>query len=233
MRPVKRSSFASESSRSETSTLTRSGAASSAGKRLGERSRPAVVGVVEEVLLGLVEDEVDVAVGLRAARAPSSGATPFGAAARGLGDRLGERDGRIVAPAREDDDERLLGKLAQRACDGRAQERRLPDAARAVEHRQPRGDEVRDDDLALALAPEEEQRVELGVLEGVEPLVGRLGLSPSRRLEPPLEQLDVRAADRRRARRRRTAARTPARAGSASAAPPTSGTRPAARPRSG
>ena len=62
MRPVKRSSFASESSRSETRTLIRRAAASSAGKRLGERSQAAVVGVVEEVLLGLVEDEVDVAI---------------------------------------------------------------------------------------------------------------------------------------------------------------------------
>ena len=43
----------------------RAGAASTRGQRLGERPGPAVVGVVEEVLLGLVEDEVDVAARLR------------------------------------------------------------------------------------------------------------------------------------------------------------------------
>ena len=47
-----------------------------------------------------------------------------------------------------------------------AEHRALPDPARAVEHRQPGREHIRRDDLALALAPEEQERVELGVLEG-------------------------------------------------------------------
>ena len=47
----------------------------------------------------------------------------------------------------------------------------LPHAARAVEHGQPCREDIRRDDLALAFAPEEEQRVELGVLERDEALV--------------------------------------------------------------
>ncbi len=209
-----------------------SGAASSAGKRLGERPRPTVVGVVEEVLLRLVENEVDVAFGLRAlerrerrsrsARRPPLPRPPRRAPTIGSSLQLEKTT-----------TSGLLGQLAERARDRGAEQRRLPDAARPVEHGQPRGDEVRDDDLGLALAPEEQERVELGVLEGVEPLVRRLRL---RRVTPP--RAAARAArrttaDRRRARRRRIASRTPARAGSARAAPPTSGTRPAARPRSG
>ena len=90
MRPVKRSSFASESSRSDTRTFTRSGVASDRGQRLGERAGTAVVRVVEEVLLGLVEDEIDVPFGLRAARAPRA-ADPFGRPAASP-TRLGKRD---------------------------------------------------------------------------------------------------------------------------------------------
>ena len=167
-------------------------------ERLGERPRPAVVGVVEEVLLRLVEDEVDVAVRLRAPRGRPR-ADPLAAPGR-LRDRLGETAVRIVAPAREDDDERALGQLAQRARDCGAQERRLADAARPVEHREARRDEVGDDDLALALAPEEEEGVELRVLERVQALERRVGAPLMRR-----PRAAARAARRTRPGRRRAA----------------------------
>src|SRR5438552_736562 len=56
--------------------------------------------------------------------------------------------------------------------DGRAQERGLAHAARPVEHRQPRGEQVGYDDFALTLAAAEEQRIEVGVLESGQPLEG-------------------------------------------------------------
>ena len=51
------------------------------------------------------------------------------------------------------------------------QKRCLADAARAVEDGQTRSHQIRDDHLDLTLAAEEEQRVELGVVEGRQPLV--------------------------------------------------------------
>ena len=121
---------------------------------------------------------------------------------------LGERRRGVVAPAREDDDERLLGKLAQRARDGGAQQRRLADAARPVEDREPGRDEVGHDDLRLALAPEEEEGVELGVLERVETLVRR-GATLMRRPRAAARAARRTRRGRRRARRRRSGARTP------------------------
>ncbi len=56
-------------------------------------------------------------------------------------------------------------------CDPCLENRGLPHTARPVQDRQSRGQHVRSDDLAFALAPEEEQGVELGVLERNEPLV--------------------------------------------------------------
>ena len=144
------------------------------GQRLGEGAGPSVVGVVEEVLLGLVEDEVDVAPRLRLLER-GCGSRAVGAVAGGLSERFCQRRRRVLAPAREDDHQRLLRQFPQRARDRGSQERRLPDAARPVQHRQARRDQVRDHDLALALAAEEEQRVELGVLEGIQALVRRLG----------------------------------------------------------
>ena len=141
-------------------------------KRLGERAGPGVVGVVEEVLLRLVEDEVDVPPVLGALEPRQHGAVGVRTPRR-LPQGVGQRRRRILTPAREDDHERILGERPERARDGRAQERRLPDAARAVQHRQARSDEVGGHDLVLALPAEEEQRVELGVLEDVEPLVRR------------------------------------------------------------
>ena len=140
-------------------------------QRLCERARAPVVSVVQEVLLGLVEDEVDVSLCLRALERLQRPAVRAGSV--GLADRLRQGRGRILAPAREHDDERRFGELPERPRDGCAQQRRLPHAARPVEDGQPRGDEVGDDDLTLALAPEEEEGVELRVVEGVEPLVRR------------------------------------------------------------
>ena len=103
-------------------------------KRLGERPGACIVGVVQEVLLGLVEDEIDVPAGLRGlerldrrARRSISERSPNG---------LRERRGGVLAPPREDDDQRLLGELSQSTGDGCAEQRRLADAARAVENGQ-------------------------------------------------------------------------------------------------
>ena len=151
------------------------------------RTRAGVVRVIEEVLLGLVEDEVHVSA---AGTLSASRGAVRGRAARLAPPRRAQLG--IVAPAREHDDERLLRQLSQRARDRGAQQRRLADPARAVEHRQPRGDQVGDDDLPLALAAEEQERVELGVVERAQALVrARSARLRSRGLQPPLEQLDV------------------------------------------
>ena len=65
-------------------------------KRLRERSGPRVVGVVEKILLGLVQHEVDIAVRLRAIENVDRRA--IGDPASGLGDGLGQRCGRVIAP---------------------------------------------------------------------------------------------------------------------------------------
>src|SRR3989442_13393942 len=100
--------------------------------------------VVEEVLLELVEDQECLIVRPRQAR---------------LGRPLGEHR-----------DLRVWCELAQPRRNRRAEDRALADAARAVEHREPRREEIRDEYLGLALAPEEEERIELGVLERGQPL---------------------------------------------------------------
>jgi hypothetical protein len=96
---VKRSSFASESSRSETSTLIR--AVPQHGGSASANDAGLVVRVVQEVLLRLVENEVHVTSDC-ARRAPRRRAVRRAPPLR----RLGERDVRILAPAREHDDER-------------------------------------------------------------------------------------------------------------------------------
>ena len=112
-------------------------------KRLVERAGV----VVEEVLLELVEDQERLAVG------------------------IGQR--RLDRPFVEHDDLGLRRDLAQATCDGGAENRALADPARPVEDGQLRREHVRDDDLGLALAPEEEEGVELGVLERRKALVRR------------------------------------------------------------
>ena len=82
---------------------------------LGERALEAArVAVVREVLLGLVEDHVDVALGLGTLGDVEQLAAVD---AGGRGERRGEPVLGIVAPAREDDDDRLLRQVAQLARD--------------------------------------------------------------------------------------------------------------------
>ena len=224
---MKRSSFASESSRSETRTLTRSERREHGGQRLGEGARAAVVGVVEEVLLGLVEDEVDVAVGLRLLERGDGGAV----------DRRRRPPPRPPPRAPTFGSSLQLEKTTTSGSSGSARSERATAARRSDDFPTPLGpySTVSRDAMRfattisrLALAPEEEQRVELGVLEGVEALVRRLGLlahaassrrsssstydcgstSSARDVEPPPERLRERARralHRPRAVRRRAA----------------------------
>ena len=113
--------------------------------RIGKRrQRPPsrFVTVVEEVLLELVEDEVQ--VGAEAA-CPAREYVRGGAGRGALGvrdntadfalDRRQQPADRIAAPAGHDRHRRALP--AKPVCDARAEERRLPDAARAVQHGEP------------------------------------------------------------------------------------------------
>ena len=112
----------------------------------------AILLVVEEELLELIEHQVDVAPRTRCQ----------------IRERLtGIADPRGVNP---DVDTRLLAKLVR---DTGSQHGRLADAGRSEQHRQARGHQVRRDHLAVAVAPEEEQRVDSGVFERREALVGR------------------------------------------------------------
>jgi hypothetical protein len=103
---------------------------------------------------------------------------------------------RIVAPTREDHHQRLFRQRPERARDRGAATTTF-DAARPVEDGEPRGDEVGHDDLGLPLASEEQERIELGVLEGVQPLYGDVGamlscssrLSAARRSSPGRRRL--------------------------------------------
>ena len=121
-------------------------------------------------------------------------------------------------------------RRSRRATDAREQ-RALADAARAVEHGQPRREQVRDHDLAVALAPEEEQRVRASESpNGASPLYGARPGGPPGDVHVPASAPPVmrrrtrgggRAAPRTpraapRARRRRAGARTRARAASRS-----------------
>ena len=95
-------------------------------------------------------------------------------------DALGEAGDGVVAPAGEDDDDRLgeqaCGQGLLRAgpevpLDPRPDDRALPHAAGPVEQRQPGGQQVGGDDPPLLLAAEEERSVGLG--ERRQPDVGR------------------------------------------------------------
>src|SRR6266487_6994494 len=100
----------------------------------------------------------------------------------GAADAVGEAGKRIVPPRAEEGDDELRGaaldevlacEIAQVPHDAGAKERALADAARPVDERQPGGDQVLGDDVALLLAAEEEERVLLRVRD--EALVGRGG----------------------------------------------------------
>ena len=116
--------------------------------------------------------------------------------ARG-GDRVGAQlVGPVVRPRVEERDPASGLRIARAGAlrDAGAQERALADAARAVEHVS-RERQVRDH-VALALAAEEEQRVELGVLERREALVRARRAAfttarPPRRRAARAERLDV------------------------------------------
>ena len=71
-------------------------------------------------------------------------------------------------------DHRRAAQFAEPACDAGAQERALADAARSVKNGEPVREHVRRHGGDLALAAEEEQRVELGVLERFEAFVRAL-----------------------------------------------------------
>ena len=72
---------------------------------------------------------------------------------------------RVAGPRRHDHDDRASGSSPKSLGDTGPQQRGLADAARAVEHGQAVGHQVRDDHLDLALSAEEEERVERGVVE--------------------------------------------------------------------
>ena len=138
--------------------------------------------MVDEVLLELVEYQVEVAV--EHGRPVLDDVCERCARRRGDHGSLDERahlardrlcDGRdgIVGP-RSDDDDRAVGATADRTPAGEladapgdagVEQGALPDPARAVEDREPRGEEVRHRDLGLALAAKEEQSIELAVAE--------------------------------------------------------------------
>jgi hypothetical protein len=141
-----------------------------------------VVGVVEKVLLELVED--DQQVGAEAQRPPMKGFSELcGCALRLFGlpthrrrDRLvntaGQRGDRFVRPAVEVDDDELrrartgdfaLRRFPQFVGDTSTQQGGLPNPAGAVQQCEPRRHHVRDDDVALGLPTEEQWSVLLGV----------------------------------------------------------------------
>ena len=182
MRALNASSRASASSRMPIRTCTASSGRPTISASTSSKPRAALRGVVEEVLLELVEDEVELAFHRRDERDRVHDRTGR-LHARGGCDGCVERAQRVVGPRVEDDDAGMLGEGPQIARDAGAQHGALADAARPVEHGQPRRDEVRDDDLALALAAEEEQRVELRVLERREALVRADGPRHRRRRE--------------------------------------------------
>ena len=132
-----------------------------------------VVAVVDEVLLDLVEQQVDLRV-LGGCNLDRLGERA-GLDRRGSCHRLGECGCRGIRPDVADCDERFVRKCPQVARDAGAQHRALADPRRAVEDGQARRHDVRDDDIAVLLASEEELLVELRVFEGREPLVRARG----------------------------------------------------------
>ena len=129
--------------------------------------------MVEQVLLELVEQQVELAAPLRRGRDgvhdPCRRPQIAALGVHGI-DQAG---GWILGPRVVKDDGRAA-LLPQPAGDARAEQRALADAARPIEDGQPAREHVRRDRRDLTLATEEEQRVELGVLEGGEALVRTL-----------------------------------------------------------
>ena len=144
------------------------------GELVDEPTRQCRFIVIDEVLLELVEHEIDVAVEhvrpvVDDIREPGIWRRCGDRATHERHDllrqRVGERGDRIVRPRSEHDhrtvrsaaERAATGELTDPARDARAEERALADPAGAIEDRQPRSKEVRDCDLGLVLAPEEEQ----------------------------------------------------------------------------
>ena len=143
--------------------------------------------VVDEVLLRLVEDQVEVKSELLrpggevVCERSVTRRAPRTAEELGL-DRCSELGDHVSAPGAEDHDRELTRptrldilpvELQQLVRDPGAQQRALPYATRPVQDRQPGREQVGRDDLPLALAPEEQHRVERRVFEGREALERR------------------------------------------------------------
>ena len=148
------------------------------GELPGERARAALALVVEEVLLGLVEDEQEVVSELVRPLAQPGGERAAGildvAPERrldGVACRGGDRRDGIAGPRRHENGG--LAVVPELPDHARAQQRALADPARAEEHGQPAGPEVRARDGDLAVAPEEQAGVRARVVVGGEALPRR------------------------------------------------------------
>ena len=129
---------------------------------LGE---PATARLIEEAFLELVQNDVEVASGI---------GRRF---AEGICERvprptngLDERPDRISGPGREDCDLRSIF-APETMSNARAENGTLADAARPVEHGDASRHQICRDDLALALATEKEEGVEIRIFERRETLV--------------------------------------------------------------
>ncbi len=134
-------------------------------QQLGERlTEPAVGAVMEEVLLELVEQEIRLTALLRCRR---DGVDEAGRRAelRGGGMRCCNHAGLGLDRPLSVHDHCRAAQLAQTLCDTCPQQGALADAARSEENGQPIRDHIGDDRLTLALAAEEEERVERRVGE--------------------------------------------------------------------
>jgi hypothetical protein len=78
--------------------------------------------------------------------------------AAGFPQRRRERRSGIASPVGEQDEQEIVC-ATQTWCDAGVQERALADAALAEEEREPRGEQVRDDELRVGIAPEEVRRI--------------------------------------------------------------------------
>src|SRR5206468_10261193 len=129
--------------------------------------------VVEDVFLEVVEQQVELPALLRGGgdRVDKSGRRAE-VTAPGM-DRVDQASRGILSP-RVVHDDRRAALLTQPARNPGAEERALADTARPVEDGQPVREHVRRHRSDLALAAEEEQRVELRILERREALVRAL-----------------------------------------------------------
>ena len=168
-RPLRRSSRASVSSRSETRTFTRRGPARS-WTRIASSATASASYVNDSSAWSRITYTSRSTWARSATSNNPPGSTPPGPARASASDRSA-----IVGPGGEHDDERRLVQVAKRPRDAGEQKRRLSDTARPVEHCQARRDQVGDDDLRVALAPEEVEGVDVGVRERRQAAVGRRG----------------------------------------------------------